>query len=212
MNLPVIGSVVRLYENYLYSSVIRVCCGRKWSFLVIGANDGVTADPLRPILLSCPDASGVFFEPVYEAWQSLRENVVGQHIFFCSAVTPTDVLDEVELVVGAKTGRSTLVHGVLDASMDEVLERRRVPAVSLRSAIEAAHFPDVVQIDTEGLDGDLVRSLLLLAERKSYYLPRVLRYESDFLSRPEKRVLRRALRRSGYWVFPLLRDDLCVRK
>lgn len=178
--------------------------------LQIGANDGVSGDPIASVLPH-RDWYAVLVEPLPAPFAALEERYRGDsNIKLINAALADDngVL-ELHMIEGGKT---TLASALPDRNalrhFDGELARIEVPAVTFESlfASESIERVDVLQIDTEGMDAIILRQFDI--ER---YLPAVIHLEFYCLPLTERIEAMRRLGENGYaWRFTG-RDLLCIR-
>jgi FkbM family methyltransferase len=164
-------------------------------FLEIGANDGVTTDPLFPFIKSY-GWRGVMVEPVPRTFERLAENY---------AVYPQVQL--VNAAIGAQDGEQTIYAAkefpgqferaslyssfrkeVILKQVDWVpniakeIEEFRVPCYTLSTLLEKTRIGsvDILQIDTEGYDAQIIK--MVDFERLN---PAVIQFEHANLSKAE---------------------------
>src|SRR5262249_9456440 len=61
---------------------------RDFTFIQVGAYDGITGDPIRPLVLSHPNWQGALIEPMPDAFAQLKNNYASMgaklHFFNCA--------------------------------------------------------------------------------------------------------------------------------
>jgi FkbM family methyltransferase len=179
-------------------------------FIGIGANDGVTHDPLYPFIRDF-GWRGVMVEPIPEAFAALERNY---------AVFPDVAL--VQAAIGMEDGQSTIYTvAVSDQkslrmtlhssfSRDVLLKarewypdletrivERNVPVMSFSTLLDNVrrHAVDVLKVDTEGYDLAILKSIDLF--RLS---PKLIVAEHAHLSREERIEMADILLNHGYRV------------
>jgi FkbM family methyltransferase len=203
------------------------------TFLHLGAHDGKSfTDPLYNFIIKNPTkVSGVLVEPVAEMFGKLLENL--GHIdtlrFLNVAIHPT--LSEVTIhklknnSAGTQhfsTGLSTLDRSRLQSeelkNQNTRIVSEVVPAITLNSCIANMPFcpdrgPDVICIDTEGLDFQIVYSLDF-----EKVCPSIIRFEHNLCSTHsapnylEYSALVTWLNAHGYQVFTEHNDAVAVSR
>jgi FkbM family methyltransferase len=193
---------------------------RSFAVLQIGANDGVTNDPIHQLVLS-RGWNLCAVEPMPGPFQRLQANYRGMPNVTClqCAVGPID--DELKLYTLA----SPRVHSVDDHlssfSIDILrkhwrsipnLERRittkTVKCLTLRSVIQQSslHEIDMLQIDTEGYDYEIIKMAF-----SAGVFPAILAFEWQHLDPPTMRACRCDLIKYGYrWL--LSKGDVVAMK
>lgn len=191
---------------------------RGTSFVQIGAMDGVSFDPIFPVVKG-NGWHGVLVEPMPDMFEKLKANYAGCEglSFVNGAVADYDGIIEMTridpeacekgLIVKEVLGISTLmpdrgiIGGACDVAPDakEVLEKYKrtleVPCFTLPTLLarEAVQKIDVFVVDTEGADWMVTRQLDL----KTYH-PRIAYIEYDHISSYEKAACANHFRNHGY--------------
>lgn len=180
------------------------------SFIQVGANDGVYGDPLRSYVQRF-GWRGILVEPQPDVFARLVENYrdqADQLIFENVAISPVD--REVSLyrvpgltaVAGQKMQDSltvTSMHAQVVADQGGVraseLERVVVPAMRLDDLIARHQMAnlDLLQIDCEGYDGEVLKSIDLNLHR-----PRLIQFEHGHMKRVDLDGLEQRLASHGY--------------
>jgi FkbM family methyltransferase len=154
-----------------------------FSFVQVGAFNGRTGDPLFD-LIKRYRWRGILVEPQLDAFEELQRNYADQPQlqFFNVVIAPTD--GEVSFytrksgsVQHASLTRELLITPSHPSS--EILERR-VQALTITTLLQKAGAPstiDLLQIDAEGHDYEIVRSIDFQRVK-----PTIIRYEHSLLS------------------------------
>lgn len=168
-------------------------------FVQIGAFDGRQGDPLFDLVRE-RNWHGVLVEPQAEAFEVLKRNYQGQEglQFFNVAIGPQDgempfFTRQDGLTSIASPYRHLLVKPGLFRR--EVVQRQ-VPCWTLSTLLERANAPDhidLLQIDTEGFDYEIVRSIDF-----GRIAPAIIRYEHQILSERDRNSCLRLLSENGY--------------
>lgn len=179
-------------------------------FIQVGANDGVYVDPLRRYVQRF-GWRGILVEPQPDVFARLRENYrdqAQQLIFENLAIAPDRQQVVLYRVPGhsAEAGRASLNPLSVSSLRPDVvarqggvtsraLERVVVPAVRLDELIERHGFDsiDLLQIDCEGYDAEVLRSIDLDRHR-----PRLIQFEHGHIPRPQLTALEHRLHSHGY--------------
>lgn len=167
----------------------------------IGANDGVWSDPIRRYLMARSSiARGVLVEPLREPHAQLVANYASVPGLSCvrSAIHPTDKRVTLSYPKGRRyTFASCNSDIVRFWTGEQSFEEESVGAMSPLELVTLANLPhvDLLQIDAEGIDGDIL-------EAWPWYLcrPSVVHFEHTVL--PREQILRvvSMLQRCGYSV------------
>lgn len=179
-------------------------------FIQVGANDGVYVDPLRSYVQRF-GWRGILVEPQPDVFARLQHNYrdqAQQLIFENVAIAPESQEVILYRIPGhsAEAGRASLDPLSVSSLRPDVvarqggvasraLERVVVPALRLDALIERHHFEaiDLLQIDCEGYDGEVLRSIDLARHR-----PRLIQFEHGHIPRPQLTALERRLQSHGY--------------
>lgn len=184
------------------------------TFVQIGANDGVARDPLR-MQVERRRWRGIMVEPVPYVFKRLQERY-GDHprvqlemsaIAEQSGVLPFYHLREAREgeevwqwyhALGSFKREVVLSHEGLIPDIEDRLTETAVPCTSFSSLCERhglTHI-DLLQMDTEGYDYQILRSIDL-----SIWRPRLIIYEHHHLAPDERRAARELLTTQGYLTF-----------
>ena len=172
---------------------------KEFFFVEIGAFDGKTADPIYNFVHR-HGWHGVLVEPQWEAFERLKANYKNQSgLTFCN------------VAIGDQDGDVTLYtrnEGMLQAaSLDKQLvskpgrkrrrvDARRVPCWTLQTLLEktgAPHDFDLLQIDAEGHDFEIIKSIDFQS-----ICPAIIRYEHMVLSESDRNECLEFLASYGY--------------
>jgi len=167
-------------------------------FVQIGAFDGVTGDPIYE-LVRRHNWRAVLVEPQASVFQTLQKNYTGQPglEFFNVAIGPKDG----ELTFFSRANgdvcASVARHRVQKPGgrRDDV-QVERVPCWTLATLLRHAKAPrriDLLQIDAEGWDYEIIRSIDFAKVH-----PRIIRYEHQVLSDRDRNACLAFLAERGY--------------
>lgn len=191
-------------------------------FVQIGSNDGLGADPLRDYILS-GKWSGVLVEPVKPIFDRLRETYAGVRglAFENSAIAETsgirpfyavDQTDNAELPewsdeLGSFCKEIILTHRNRIPDLDQRIVETAVPCTTFDDLCRKYSIDtvDVIQVDTEGYDYTLIKSMDL-----KRYRPVVVLYEHKHLAPADRHACREHLAAYGFEVLQLKKDSLAV--
>lgn len=168
-------------------------------FVEIGAFDGVTADPIHELV--CKNGwRGILVEPQAEAFELLQRNYEGR-----------EGLQFFNVVIGSHDGEVTLYTrngGMVQAASIEKqlmnkpgrrrreLDARQVPCWTFERLLAEAKAPpqiDLLQIDAEGFDYEIIRSIDFARVK-----PVIIHYEHMVLSQPDRSACLELLASHGY--------------
>jgi len=172
---------------------------REFFFVQIGAFDGITADPIHHLVTS-RRWRGALVEPQLEAFNLLRKNYEGQEglQFFNVAIGPED--GEITLYTrsGGNVQAASLKRHLMvkPGRRGRQLQTRQVPCWTFDRLLRESHAPetiDLLQIDAEGFDYQIVRSIDFARVK-----PAIIHYEHMVLSQKERNACLELLARHGY--------------
>ena len=186
----------------------------------IGANDGISNDPVRKLILD-HRLPGLLVEPVPYLFERLKENYKDQR-----------QLEYRRCAIGRHDGTITMFAFARDnpfpswaqglagvsrrhmesfglANADKFIEKLKVPAVTLDSLLASYRNQEIglLQIDTEGFDAEIVRQVV-----KSAYRPIVINYEHKHLSKTDRVDCKQRLREAGYSFVDVYPDTIALYK
>jgi FkbM family methyltransferase len=175
-----------------------------FTFLQIGANDGVTGDPIHDFVLRY-GFRGVCVEPQPDAFARLEATYRDVRGVICEPVAIAEADGEAILYrfrpgphvplgadLLASFSRDVLVantHGI-----EGDVEELRVPTVSIATLLARHHLTaiDLVQMDTEGFDYEIIKLLL------PHMQPTILNFEVGVLTPPVRQECYAKLMDLGY--------------
>lgn len=164
-------------------------------FIEIGANDGVSRDPLFPVLRK-DLAKGIVIEPQPDVFQTLCKNYADFPGVTCRnvAVHPTKTTAPLYYIDPSKArapdsfpqnlrGVASFDRQVLEKSRPEVPEFDTVLSMQLVDCVplsviydQLGRVPDVLQIDAEGFDYEIIKMIPFDDP------PRIIHFETKLLS------------------------------
>lgn len=167
--------------------------GKPLKFVQVGANDGMYGDPLRSYVLNS-GWTGILCEPQRDVFELLKQNYQGhsdQLIFENIAIS--SAVDNIELFrapnISARQGMARLSELTVTSSDPRTvsrqsghpvdrLEKFSIPTMTLDALVQKHKFEqfDVLQIDVEGFDYDVLKTLSL-----DKYRPAVIQFEHGHL-------------------------------
>lgn len=213
-----------------------LCAMGEMSIVVIGANDGVSDDPLYP-MTSGPlkhKTRMILFEPQTHIVPFLEKNYAfhpNVH-FINEAIGPTGTLTLYSVDpaqwpklrpeyakewpdYAAATGvSSTIRQHVADflarqGFKDECIVESTVKSGNLKDALDRYSLSgpiDVVQVDCEGFDDEVIYSSNI-----DEIKPRILYFEHSSLSDSKRQKLKVFMESLGYHVIPMFLNTICIR-
>lgn len=206
--LQALRSVVNRLESrwFGFASLIERHARRQpdFYFVQIGANDGMTVDPIREYVLRY-GWKGILIEPQKKYFEQLQKNYAGRSGLHFENVAIGEREETKQLFVvreDAEFGEwrgliATFKPQVHFAEGDERLATENVQCVTLASVVAKHALPhiDLLQIDTEGYDYEILKSIDFAAVS-----PRVIHYEHRHLTFHEQFALKVMLKSHHYVV------------
>lgn len=195
-------------------------------FVKVGANDGITGDPISYLLLNSPQWNGLLIEPVPYCFERLKENFgdtsrfileqaavgasAGKMPFYYVAQTARECHPDLPFYydqLGSFDRNHILKH--LDGALESYIVQQLVTVLPLdellqRNKIDAVHL---LHIDAEGHDYEVLKTLNL-----KQVSPILIFIEYNHLSKQDAARLRRLLQRNGYSIRNTGRDYLAIHK
>ena len=202
------GYQIQKYPSVEFSSVpvfdlsvqlLMAVRGERLNFFQVGANDGLSGDPLNPYIMQYP-WHGMLIEPQPDMFAQLRENYasVCERLIF-ENVAIANGLSSITMYRGqSKDYPITSVHRRVVAQLaPHDVESLTVPCTTLDTLIkkhDMSHV-DILLIDTEGHDYDVLKSLDLAATS-----PLIIQFEHGLITSQEMDGAVRYLSSHGYRV------------
>lgn len=206
-----ISSEKILEKNYELNS--------KFSFIQVGANDGVSFDFLYDFVIK-RDTSGVVVEPVKEYYEELKVNYsnFSKIIAVNKAVHPTEKQVSIYKINEKAKGKyPDWVKGIASLDVNHHKKTNIESADIIQNFVDADTLTNIIaenfkgfqidyfQIDTEGFDYEILKMINF-----KRYKPLMIKYESVNLSLLEKEYAIALLKRTGYHVFNELGDTIGI--
>lgn len=193
----------------------------EFTFVQVGANDGVELDTLRELVVE-HQLVGLLIEPIPSLFEQLRANYRGH-----------DQLKFEQCAIGSENGTGTLYRIKPDAPLpkwtsllasfdkahlykkidlpnpDRFIEAMPVPTRTLLDVLKRHGMsdPTLLVIDVEGFDGEVVRMTL-----DSGIRPAIIQYEWEHLPRREQSDCKRRLVEAGYHFVDVGTDTVAILK
>lgn len=196
--------------------------------LKIGANDGVTNDPIGDYLLSDSRYHGVLVEPVPYYARLLADNFAatgrfsieqvavsqysGESKIYYVAENASDLLEEY-FDVPAMRGIASLnrrhVFKCLAPQYHSVVESDTVECLTVKELLRRNHIKHIglLHIDAEGYDWMILQQFNWDVVR-----PRIVLFERDQLDKQDQEAARNMMQNAGYKVKAMEMDFLCLLK
>jgi FkbM family methyltransferase len=192
------------------------------SVVVIGANDGISTDPVFPLVKANAHWRGTFVEPVPYLFEKLKANYGASERFsFVNAAVSDETKALTFYYVSPEARRENpsfptwveqlgtfdkqIIVGLLEQRLVPYMVETEVQGISLTQLFQQTHndVVDVLIIDTEGADWKILRQLDL-----QRYTPAVILFENCFLSKEDRAAAKRFLN-DRYHIRDLGKDYFC---
>jgi len=202
-------------------------------FIQVGANDGLINDPLIR-LISMYNWKGILLEPLPHVFQHqlvpLHKKFHNLTLVQAAIIPNKETLCIYSIEFSKKrwaTGLSTFRKDILEQKIkdgyvehmaqkhgDKLPQNREswiknetIPITSFEKLITTYHIPkvDVLQIDTEGLDAEIIKSFPF-----HHFKPEIISFEHENLSNIEKESCFEFLSKHGYHLTILERDAIAI--
>jgi len=167
-------------------------------FVQVGANDGVSFDPIREHVLKYR-WKGILIEPQKDIFAKLQQNYKtnGQLILENCAI----VLQEGPVTMyRPTTGETDTLARVTRDQLKGPVETEKVAGLTLESLLKKhkVQHVDFLQVDAEGFDDQIVKQSLALPENLR---PRLIHFETGWYSNKRIISLYTELDRQGYKIY-----------
>lgn len=143
-------------------------------FIQIGANNGLTVDPINKLIKSRKNWMGLLFEPGVVAFSELQKTYSGHEDLILINAAVSDIDGKTTLYCGETTPHFTLDKTKATHMFNVVPREIEVDVISPKTIIETFEVKhlDLLQIDTEGRDFTIIKSFL-----ENNLLPKIIRFE-----------------------------------
>lgn len=191
----------------------------KIRFISVGANDGVTCDPIAPYI-NLYHWEGIMIEPVPFIFKELESNyaknkniiienvAIGnytgvQAIYYISLKAPF-LLKKIAKALGSFHLDTIKGHAWFLPNLMKYIETSSVPVLPLSSIIQKYNFnnANLLVIDTEGNDLEVLKGIDF-----NLFKPKVIFFETKHLSSNDKMIAKKILIQQDYKIYDLGRDS-----
>jgi FkbM family methyltransferase len=201
----VIGRIERLWFGFTAVMARETRRPGDFYFVQIGANDGLTVDPIREYILQ-HRWRGILVEPQKKFFAALQRNYAGVPGLHFENVAISDRAENKQLFVPGGDNPDAPEWGGLAATFkprahssgeDLNFAQEEVACVTLESVVRKHGLPriDLLQVDTEGYDYEIIKSVNFAA-----MAPRIIHYEHRHVTAEEQFNLKLLLKSHGYAV------------
>lgn len=192
--------------------------GEKFSFLLVGANDGISHDFLFEFLRE-RKVAGIAVEPLKDIFKKLKVNfdffpnvqLVNKAVHPFSKEVIIFRVDPAkkELVPDWAEGIGSLIpdHHEKSAIPKEYIIKEKVEADSFMNIVENfnCYSLDLLQIDVEGFDFEILKMVDFNVVK-----PKIIKYEFCNLSEQDRKAAKTKLKEVGYFLFTEGNDMIAV--
>lgn len=175
-----------------------------WSFIQVGACDGIRGDPLHNMIVKY-SWTGVLIEPQTKVFEQLRNNYRYQKNLEFENIAIHPNLTFMDLYCCNKDCSLTSYNRSIRMLKNQVVEKFSVPCMSLSDIInkyKITHL-DFLNIDTEGFDFQVIMSLNF-----DLVSPRFIQFEFHLLSKKTRKKCIKYLSSLGYVLKQTSRHDI----
>lgn len=210
--------------------------GKECFFVHVGSNDGVTGDPLHPLIAANPKARGIFIEPQPSAFARLLANYAPDSRFAFEQTAVSDARGECRFytvatdIIRARRATESLDFGgsfnrqhvlrhiekiktspkyaAFKDDAETYLVATMVRCEPLMSLLDRHRVErvDVLVVDAETYDYQILRQIDFTRLR-----PTLILYEHKYLTSEDANAATSLLSREGYHLVNCGRDTLAVR-
>jgi FkbM family methyltransferase len=175
-------------------------------FVQVGANDGITCDPLYEFIQKY-NWKGLFIEPGDVAFDKLTKLYEGEEGYLFEHCVISDVTGKITFHEHKRNGRWSGVNPPRNKKRCNALEKNSYALKDILSKHDIKEF-DLLQIDAEGLDDKIVKQVETLE-----FKPKIINFEFSHMSREKKKDLMEFLKSIGYSRMHRSdkRDIICIR-
>lgn len=194
--------------------------GQRGHLVQVGANDGITNDPVRKIIIDFAIPS-LLIEPQPAIFKKLRTSYSGlHHVSFENCAIDLEGGYKKLYYVEPRPGYPAWATGIASFDKTTLLKHRRVlegleenlkeidvPTYTFQQVFKTKGIGDVLllQVDTEGYDFELIRQIT-----SQGVLPRLIQYEHKHLSFSDQSECRTMLSRLGYSFLTKPEDTIAI--
>lgn len=185
------------------SHLLELYCSLKHPFFVqIGANDGVTSDPIHEFVVKYK-LSGICVEPQLDIFKKLQKTYLGHPVKCVNAMIGGGPLYTVKGI------RSKHIDGLatsdknrlLALAPDSLIEETHPPALSFQDLVKDVERIDLLQIDCEGYDYEILKELDF-----KRFKPGLINLESHYFNEKTRKKCEDLFTENGYRFFRDGRD------
>jgi FkbM family methyltransferase len=206
-----LDDLLRRYAEYRKNNVF---------FINIGANDGITEDPIAKYVKKY-QWEGIMVEPVGYLFERLKKNYQGFPIAFENSAiakqtgkqkfyrtAPSLALPDYYQRMGTLNKHFLLQHGAGTPNLKDYLIEEEINCLSFNDLKNKYQFSEaqLILIDTEGQDAEILQNIDLQALKTEIVI-----FEHIFLSFSSYKKILLLLKKQGFNVYRAGRDTMGVR-
>jgi FkbM family methyltransferase len=201
-------------QTAVYRALKALCAeSPNVTFIQIGANDGISLDPLREFIVESPNWQGVFVEPVPQIFEKLRCNyryLRGRDLQFENVAISGEngrkqfwkIKDEYlssfppfGYQIGSFDREHIIKHFPHMKDISAMIESISVPCITYEQLRKNAglHRVDVLHLDVEGHEHEILKSIDFEACR-----PKLIIFEISHMTQQIRGQVCTSLRSNGY--------------
>ena len=183
-------------------------------FVQIGSNDGVSGDPIYPLLKKHPEWTGLFVEPNPDVFKKLTSLYPEKHNLSFANVAITDYDGKITLHLTPNDDRNSSINADIAKIANHQCKTPTTPVVvdcvTLNTLFANYNVKDIdlFHVDAEGCDYKIITQLL----RQTSVRPGILQFEHQLTSMTEYESLCSMLTHEGYNILPVGIDTIAVRQ
>ncbi|MGP8198178.1 MAG: FkbM family methyltransferase [Limisphaerales bacterium] len=206
-DLPPITSTADILEAVVFN-YLRKRGSDQLTFVQVGANDGITVDPIRPFLRDT--WRGVLVEPNPSVFKMLQSNCSGFPLLELENVAITETDGDMDLFVPKESVDASLRTDVVTPKLGILPSREvvKVHCVTLAALFQKHKITDLdlFLVDAEGYDYKIMRQLLATP-----VYPAIIQFEHGAMTREEFSILSKLLVVQNYTLSIVNHDTICTR-
>jgi len=206
-DLPPLTSTTDILEAVVFN-YLRKKGSDQFAFIQVGANDGITVDPIRPFLRET--WRGVLIEPNPSVFNLLEKNCSAFPLLKLENVAITETEGEMDLFVPNESVDASLRTDVVTPKLGVLPGREavKVRCITLAALLQKHRITDLdlFLVDAEGYDYKIMMQLLGTSLR-----PPILQFEHGAMTRQEFSTLLNLLVSQHYRVNIVNHDTICVK-
>lgn len=215
------------YSNPVYETLRKYFLSRQYvQFIQIGANDGISNDPIREFVIRNPEWHGVFVEPLPEFFNQCKYNYSyykpERFQFIQAAVSESPgslnlwKIKDTELAKFplfsrgmASVNPNHIIKHFPNVDVSKTVEKIVVPCITYSALVEQTKFSqvDLLVLDVEGHEPEILQSI-----EGEKIKPTAILFEISHLDPSNLQDIDSLLKALGYILYPLGVDCFAMHK